>query len=729
MRGISLTGSSVSNISASKRIAPSLGAHKVEDGVVFAVFSRHASAMSLVLFDHQDDVTPSREIALDPERNKAGDDVWFIKVAEVGHGQLYLWRADGPYKPEDGHRFNRNKLLIDPYARALTNTWKPERAELYGYDPESMDGDLSFSSLSNAGFIPKCIVVHEEFDWQGDHPLNYPLRDCILYEAHLAGLTQHKSSDVEHPGTYLGVIEKIPYLKALGVTSLELLPVHDFNSFDTRRVNPETDEMVQNYWGYNTLSFFAPKSSYAHSAAAAAAVSEFKLMVRELHAAGIEVILDVVFNHSGEGNQFGPTYNFRGLDNSMYYMLEDNKRHYRNYSGCGNTMSCNTPVMADLILDSLRYWVSEMHVDGFRFDLASVLSRDARGRMMNKPPVLEHILNDPILKDTKLIAEPWDAGGAYQVGSFPGTRWAEWNDRFRDDVRRFWNRDVGAVGDFATRLSGSADLYAHNNRKPFHSINFITSHDGFTLRDVVSYNRKHNRMNGEDNRDGHDRNLSYNFGIEGESENYGVEQGRVRHMKNFMATLLLAIGTPMITAGDEFGRTQKGNNNAYCQNNEVSWLDYGLIETYQELFVFTRHLIQFRLRHPALRRTDFYTGEDRDRNDYPDIAWFDSFGRPVNWTQSGGRLGARMDGSRIETGAPDDDNDFYLMINANRAEIEFALAPARRKGRWKRVIDTSLPFPQDFLPEEDAAALLSPGRYRCAGRSLVLLISDAQFNT
>jgi glycogen operon protein len=446
-------------------------------------------------------------------------------------------------------------------------------------------------------------------------------------------------------------------------------------------------------------------------------------MVRSLHKAGIEVILDVVFNHTAEGNERGPTFSFRGLDNSIYYILDENRRYYRNYSGCGNTVNCNHPVVRNFIHDCLRYWVVEMHVDGFRFDLGSILGRDQNGRLMENPPVLERIAEDPVLANTKLIAEAWDAGGAYQVGWFPGGRWAEWNDRFRDDLRRFWRGDAQQSRHLATRLSGSSDLYLRDGRKPFHSINFITSHDGFTLRDLVSYERKHNEENGEQNRDGGDNNFSANYGTEGPSPDPAVEELRERLSKNFIASMMVSLGTPMILGGDEMGRTQGGNNNAYCQDNEISWYDWSLLEKNRGFYRFAREMIAFRLRHPGFMRPEFYTGRDGNYNAIPDITWFDKNGDTPDWERMGRCLALRMEGSRAEILADRDDNDFFIMFNAEDRAVNFRVCEPLEGKTWVRAVDTGLPSPEDILVPGSEKPLDDPHWYRLRDRGLAVLVS------
>ena len=699
-----------------------LGASAHERGTQFAVFSRHAAAVSLLLFDRPEDSEPREEIVFDPRRNRTGD-IWHAFLPGVKPGTLYLYRVDGPYEPKDGHRFNRNKALIDPYAKALTGNFRWSLNRSLGWDPASKDRDLSFNTEFDPSRIPKCIVVDDYFDWQGDRPLNYPLRNSVIYETHVRGLTRDESSGVKHPGTYLGVIEKIPYFKELGVTSLEFLPIMEFDEFEFDRVNPLTGETLQNYWGYSTMAFFAPKGSYAAGDSLGGQIGEFKTMVRELHKAGLEVILDVVFNHTGEGNELGPTFSFRGFDNSVYYMLDEDRRYYKNYSGCGNTLNCNHPLVRNMIIESLHYWVMEMHVDGFRFDLGSILGRDQKGNLMENPPMLEMIAEDPLLRHTKIIAEAWDAAGAYQVGWFPGGRWAEWNDRYRDEIRSFWRGDDITVGGLATRITGSSDLYLRDGRKPFHSINFITSHDGFTLNDLVSYEKKHNEPNGEDSRDGHDNNLARNHGIEGEAPaGSGIDQIRHRQVKNFLSTLLLSLGTPMLLGGDEFRRTQQGNNNAYCQNNHVSWYDWKPAELHREIFDFTARLIRFRLRHPALLRPEFYTGRDANYNAMPDITWFDERGRTPEWGLQKHLLALRIDGSEASAERDKDVNDLYLIFNAGEIDRIFTVAPPRPGLSWYRVVDTSLEAPEDFA-DEGAERLLRP-QNRCyvSALSLVLLM-------
>jgi len=696
-----------------------LGATVLPGRVHFGLVSRNATRVWLQIYDTPEAAYPIWEFELRPELHRTGD-VWHIEITGIGAGTLYMFRVDGPFAPEKGLRFNANRPLLDPYARALTGDFRWDLSNALAYDSASRRRDMSFRTQGGAAGLPKAIVVDDDFDWQGDRPLNYPLRESIIYEAHVRSLSQHPSAEVQHPGTYRGVIEMIPYLKELGITSIELLPVQEFDEFENERHNPRTGEPLTNHWGYSTIAFFAPKSSYAADGQLGEQVNEFKEMVRELHRAGIEVILDVVFNHSGEGNELGPTISFRGIDNTTYYMLDDNPRYYRNFSGTGNTFNCNNPVMRTLITEALHYWVVDMHVDGFRFDLGSILGRDDHGNLLEDAPIIGRIAEDPILRNTKVIAEAWDAGGAYQVGAFPG-RWAEWNDRFRDDVRRYWRGDLGMVGALATRFAGSSDLYDAGGRKPFHSINFVTSHDGFTLRDLVSYNRKHNEPNGEGNRDGHNANFSFNHGVEGETDDVAVNRLRIRQMKNYLATLLLSLGTPMLLSGDEFGRTQRGNNNAYCQNNEISWNDYRLGERYSEVFRFARMLTALRKAHPVFTRPEFYTGRDNNRNLRPDIQWFDAGGTHLDWSGASCCLAVHIDGTEAGVARGRSDDDFFIMFNAGHERTEFTVPEAPEGLRWVQVIDTAADPPDDFREPGWEAPTAQEGSLALCGRSMVVL--------
>ena len=677
--------------------------------------------MILDIFANPDDSLPCFSYTLNPSTNRTGD-MWHVCVQGLKPGALYLYRVDGPFEPKKGHRFDRNQYLLDPYAKAITDV--SIFANLPpGYKTPVDKMDVELGKQHSAKDFPKCVVVDDnEFDWQGDLPLNYKLKDCIIYESHLKGFTASPSSGVEHPGTYRGMIEKIPYLKKLGITSVELLPIQEFDEFENANKNPRTGERLTNYWGYSTIAFFAPKVSYAADRSPGGAVKEFKELVRELHKNGIEVILDIVFNHTAEGNERGLTLNFRGFDNSIYYILEDErKQYYKNFSGCGNTVNCNHPVLRSFIIDCLRYWVTEMHVDGFRFDLASILGRDRNGNLIKDPPVLERIAEDPILSRTKIIAEAWDAGGAYQVGNFPGGRWAEWNDRFRDEIRRFWRGDDYLAGGAATRIAGSADLYQDDGRKPCHSVNFITSHDGFTMNDLVSYNGKHNEQNGENNRDGSDNNSSYNYGYEGPTKNMEIESVRTRQVKNLLLTLILAQGTPMLLAGDEIRRTQGGNNNAYCQDNEISWFNWQNTQMHADIYDFVQKAIALRRKHPVFRRQDFYEGKSHDAGSTPDISWFASDGKCLDWNNANHFLSFRLGGGKAETKALADDSDFFVMCNSGTKDITVKLPTAGKEKSWYRLVDTSVPAPNDFMSDGNAELLEVQKSYVLPARTMAVL--------
>ena len=668
-----------------------LGAHQRGTGINFSVFSRHATKVSLLLFGDPQDHAPTSTITLHHQSNRTGD-IWHLWVEGVGPGSLYAWRVDGPDAPEQGDRFNPHKILLDPYATALAGTDCWDFAGVCRNKHVQADED-------DAAVKPKCLVPDNRFDWQADRQPAHPWSETVIYETHVRGLTVHPSSGVRQPGTFLGVVEKIPYFQDLGVTAIELLPVQEFHENELIRCNPLSGEPLRNYWGYNTVAFFAPKESYASRKQAGAQVSEFKTMVRGLHAAGIEVILDIVFNHTAEGDHTGPTLNFRGLDNRIYYLLEADRRYYKNYSGTGNTLNCNHPVVRDYILDCLRHWVMEMHVDGFRFDLASVMDRDEEGNLLANPPILERIAEDPILRGVKLIAEAWDAAGAYQVGRFPGQRWSEWNGHFRDDVRRFWRGDPGLTGALASRLCGSADLYQQSGKEPLNSINYLTCHDGFTLNDLVSYAHKHNESNGEDNHDGAEENYSANYGVEGASNNPAIESLRKRQIKNMLATLMLSRGVPMLLGGDEFRRSQLGNNNAYCQDNEVSWYDWSQLEQEREIYTFTRDMIRLRKRFPFLSVEQFYTAAD--------VTWFNIRGELPDWSSAERTVGCHLH----PVGYKD---ELCLLFNAEFNEVVFYLPPPRHSSAgWCRQVDTAdIKLKQEVITGES---------YRLVPHSLAIL--------
>jgi glycogen operon protein len=684
-----------------------LGTHESEGGVNFALFSQHASRVRLELFDHPEDAIAARVIDLDSAHNRTGD-VWHVWVKGIVSGQLYAYRVDGPYKPNEGYRFNFNKLLLDPRATAISRLPPWDFASARGYDPSAPEQDLAFSKLNNSSSMPKCVFVNEPFEWDKDQAPRHPWSKMVIYETHVRGFTIHPKSGAEHPGTYRGLMEKIPYFKTLGVTAVELMPVQEFNETSVTRKNPQTSQPLSNYWGYDPVVFFAPKASYSSLVGLGQQKREFKEMVRAFHQAGIEVILDVVFNHTAEGNEMGPTLCFRGIDNEIFYTLAGDKRYYKDYTGTGNTVNANHPVVRDLILTALRYWVEEMHVDGFRFDLATVLDRDGTGKLLANAPVLKLIAEDRILKDVRIIAEPWDAGGAYEVGSFSKRRWAEWNGRYRDVIRRFWRGDEGVLGLFAQRICGSADIYSKSGKGPEGSINFVTCHDGFTLNDLVSYRQKHNEANGENNRDGASENYSDNYGAEGETADGQIESIRKRQIKNFMLSLLISRGVPMILGGDEFRRTQHGNNNAYCQDNEISWYDWRYLEQHKEIFRFTRGMIAFRSAHPILSKEQFYTDAE--------IHWFGPQGGLTNWADPKEKQFACL----IHE---DEQRVLYLMFNAGVDAVDFRLPTVLPGFRWYLAVDTSGKAPRDLFAEGEEPLWKDSQTYHLSPRSGAILLA------
>jgi glycogen operon protein len=684
-----------------------MGTHVYGEGVNFAFFSRHASRVRLELFDLPGDTVPARAIDLDPVRNRTGD-IWHVWVEGLRPGQLYAYRVDGPYQPKEGHRFNFHKLLLDPFATAISPLPDWDFAPARGYDPAAPEQDLACSTVDDAGAMPKCVFTHEQFQWHNDRPLRHPWPETVIYEMHVRGFTIHPDSGVEHPGTYRGLTGKTPYLRDLGITAVELMPVHEFNECQVPAIDPRTGKPLRNYWGYDPVAFFAPKASYSSAGGLGQQKLEFKEMVRALHHAGIEVILDVVFNHTAEGDELGPTLCFRGMDNAIFYMLAPDRRHYQDYTGTGNTINANHPVVRDHILTALRYWVVEMHVDGFRFDLASVLGRDGGGRLLADAPLLERIAEDPILRDAKIIAEAWDAAGAYEVGSFSERRWAEWNGRYRDDVRRFWRGDEGMLGLFASRICGSADIYAKSGKGPEGSINFVTCHDGFTLNDLVSYRDKHNEANGEHNHDGTDANFSENYGAEGATTDAGIEAVRRIQIKNFLLTLFISRGVPMLLGGDEFRRSQGGNNNAYCQDNETSWHDWSRLEQHKEIFRFTCGMITFRRAHPILSKAQFYTDDA--------IRWLGPRGGLPDW----GDPSAKQVACLIHEDAL---RALCLMFNAGGEAVAFALPPAPPGAKWYLAADTSREAPLDLFAAGEEPLWRDPETYRLSPRSSAMLVA------
>jgi isoamylase len=684
-----------------------LGIHEKGGGINFAIFSRNASRVRLELFGHPEDAVPARIIDLDSACNRTGD-VWHVWVEGISSGQLYAYRMDGPYEPNEGHRFNFNKLLLDPFATAISPLPDWDFGLALGYDPLAPEQDLALSKLDNSSSMPKCVIINEHFEWDGDRPPRHPWSKTVIYETHVRGFTIHPNAGVDHPGTYRGLMEKIPYFKELGVTAVELMPVQEFNETSVTRRNPQTSQPLENYWGYDPVVFFAPKASYSSSGGLGQQKLEFKEMVRAFHNAGIEVILDVVFNHTAEGDELGPTLCFRGMDNAIFYTLEDDKRYYKDYTGTGNTVNANHPVVRDHILAALRYWMVEMHVDGFRFDLASVLGRDGNGNLLANPPLLERIAEDPILRDVKIIAEAWDAAGAYEVGSFSERRWAEWNGQYRDDVRRFWRGDNGMLGLFASRICGSSDIYTKSGKGPEGSINFITCHDGFTLNDLVSYSTKHNEANGENNHDGTDANFSENYGAEGMTSDAGIETLRKRQIKNFLLTLLISRGVPMLLGGDEFCRTQGGNNNAYCQDNETSWHDWSCLEQHREIFRFTRGMIAFRGAHPMLSQGQFYTDAE--------IHWFGSQGGLPDWAGPKEKQFACL----IHE---DEQSALYLMFNAGTDAVDFCLPSLPAEARWHLAVDTAREAPQELFVAGEELLWEDRQTYHLSPRSSAILLA------
>ena len=664
-----------------------LGATWDGEGVNFAIFSEHADKVELCLFDHRGHEEIDR-ITLAWQT----DQVWHCYLPEARPGLLYGYRASGPYAPQEGLRFNSAKLLLDPYAKAIYGHPRWHDA-LFGYRVGSPTADLSLDRCNSASFMPKCQVIDPAFTWGNDRPPATSWSDTIIYELHVKGFTsQHPLIPRELRGTYAGLSSApaIDYLKRLGVTAVELMPVHGF--VDERRL---VEKGLVNYWGYNSIGFFVPDSRYS----AFGQISEFKTMVKTLHLAGIEVILDVVYNHTAEGNQLGPTLCFRGIDNLAYYRTEpENNRYYMDFTGCGNTLNMRHPRVLQLIMDSLRYWVLEMHVDGFRFDLASALARELY-EVDRLGAFFDIIHQDPVLSQVKLIAEPWDLGaGGYQVGNFP-VGWTEWNGKFRDAVRAYWKGEGAKVGEFAHRLTGSSDLYEHGGRLPYASINFVTCHDGFTLHDLVSYNGKHNEANLEDNQDGENNNRSWNCGVEGPTDDPQVNTLRSRQKRNFLASLFLSQGVPMLLAGDELGRSQQGNNNAFCQDNALSWIDWTMDAEREELLNFVRRLIALRKAHPVFRRRHFFQGRLIKGGGIKDIIWLTPAGTEMSddeWQNaSAGCLGLFLAGTAIEEqderGRPILDSNFLLLINAHHESISFAIPTKIPVSRWRVVLDTSGP--------------------------------------
>ncbi len=694
-----------------------LGATWDGKGVNFAVFSENATDVELCLFDADDPTVETARVRL----REVTARVWHGYVPGLQPGQLYGFRVNGPYEPERGMRFNPFKLLLDPYARAVAGKvdWNEP---VFGYPLGDLAQDLAMDDRDDAAGIPKGVVVDDAYDWEGDRPLRTPWYRTVIYEAHVKGLTmRHPEVPEELRGTYAGVAHPaiIQHLQSIGVTALELLPVHDFVDD-----NYLLEKGLGNYWGYSTLNYFSPDARYSGSGDRGGQVREFRDMVKALHRAGIEVILDVVYNHTAEGNHLGPTLSFKGIDNATFYRLVvENPRHYMDYTGTGNSLNARHPQVLKMVNDSLRYWVQEMHVDGFRFDLASTLAREEHG-VDRLSSFFDVIHQDPVLSEVKLIAEPWDIGeGGYQVGNFP-VLWTEWNGKYRDSIRSYWRSDAGSVSELGYRLTGSSDLYGTDGRHAWASINFVTAHDGFTLHDLTAYEQKHNEANGERNRDGHDDNLSFNFGVEGPTDDPAVLYQREKQRRNLMATLLLSQGVPMITGGDEMGRTQGGNNNAYCQDNEISWLDWELDESRQDLLEFTRRVATLRREHPIFRRRRFFAGRKIRGSEMEDIKWLRPDGQEMDdedWSTHFVRsFGMMLGGDAMmewdDEGKRVSDDTFLLLFNAAEDDVPFTLPATPTEARWETVLDTALSAAEQAPESYDTGAAV-----QLTGRSLVVL--------
>jgi isoamylase len=677
------------------------GATLIPGGVNFSIFSSHATSCTLVLFKkHEAELFA--EIVFPPEF-KIGN-VYCMIVFDLDYENIeYGYRMEGPNHFQQGHWFDRSKILLDPYAKIIGGR------DIWGKPPDW-----------NNRYPHRARIAFDDFDWEDDRPLEIPPEDQIIYEMHVRGFTRHASSGVKHPGTFAGIREKIPYLKELGVNAIELMPIFEFDEFENSRQHPETDELLYNYWGYSTVGFFAPKAGYAATGKLGMQVDELKALVKELHKNGIEVILDVVFNHTAEGNENGPYISFRGIDNKTYYMLTP-EGYYYNFSGCGNTLNCNNPIVRNIVLDCLRYWAEEYHIDGFRFDLASILGRDPWGAPLANPPLLETLAFDPILAKCKLIAEAWDAGGLYQVGSFPAYgRWAEWNGKYRDSIRKFIKGD-GSVGDMAQRLQGSPDLYAWCGRSPATSINFITAHDGFTLADLVSYNGKHNEANGENNNDGSNDNESWNCGVEGWTDDPRINALRQRQMRNAIALLLVSQGVPMLLMGDELGRSQQGNNNTYCHDNELNWLDWNLLEKNADLFRFVRSCIAFRKAHPVLRNRQHFQNQDYVGSGYADITWHGTKAWFADWSPTTRTLAFMLCGKHAKEGNVED-SYIYVAMNMHWEAHWYELPGLPIAMQWHMFANTGCTPPEDIWEPGSEPILENQSGLLLGDRSVVILV-------
>ncbi len=716
-----------------------LGPTITSEGINFAIQSAGATRVELLLFDNIADRRPSQIIPLSPETNRTVVDetnqvvIWHIFVEGLPNETLYNFRADGPYNPaSNGTRFNAVKTLLDPYAPAITGDFYWQSGDALGYnntDPDKSDRHLRPSAIDNLTGAPRCVAYQSNFDWEGDRHPDIPIEESIIYEVNVRGFTRHHSSESDLAGTYRGFIEKIPHLKDLGITAVELLPVMEFDQFDGPFRDPMTGERLANAWGYNTVAFFAPESRYSYFGKLGAQIDEFKMLVRELHKNNIEVILDVVFNHTREGNHFGPTVSFKGLDNNLYYMLEPGQREYYNdFTGCGNTLNCNHPVVRRFILDCLRFWVTEMHVDGFRFDLAAVFAIDVDQKEKGKTPLIHEIETDPVLSRIKLIAEPWSIR-QYLLGSFSDRRWAEWNGKFRDAVRKFVKGDLGMTGELASRIAGSYDLFApkpDSERSPFHSINFVACHDGFTLNDLVSFNDKHNERNGEGNRDGANDNHSWNCGYEGfvefsdlpDEEKEAIEALRRQQIKNFLTILFLSQGTPMLLYGDEMRRTSEGDNNTVFQDNSLNWINWENTKRHDEILRFTQLIIAFRKRHQIVRRWRYMTADEAETPVLRNITWHGVKPKQADFSGTSRFLAWCLEAFQTDQRS---DVPIYVASNAFWEPLTVEL-PDHDGGHWYRIADTSLPSGEDIVPQEQAFFLPEP-TYTVRPHSTIVLVA------
>lgn len=677
-----------------------LGATFVPGGVNFAIFSRYASACTLVLFEREAGESLV-EIPF-PEEFRIGH-VFAMTVFELDYENIeYGYRLQGPYRPHEGHHFDDKVILLDPYARAVNGR------SVWGEKP-----------AKNNNYPHRALLPYDDFDWVHDRPLETPAADLVIYEMHVRGFTRHPSSGVKYPGTFAAMREKIPYLKELGINCVELMPIFEFDEFENDFINPLTNQPLMQYWGYDSINFFSPKAGYAATGRYGMQVDEFKALVKELHKHGIEVFLDVAFNHTGEGGEDGRTISFRGIDNKTYYMLRPDGS-YQNFSGCGNTMNCNNPVVRSMVMDCLRYWVSEYHIDGFRFDLASILGRDSYGNPLANPPLLEAMAYDPILGKTKLIAEAWDAGGLYQVGSFPAYgRWGEWNGKYRDCLRRFLKGDAGQVGEIANRIQGSPDLYA--GRGPTASVNFVTAHDGFSLADLFAYNVKHNLANGEENRDGQNDNYSWNCGWEGPTDNPEINILRRRMVKNAIAILMVSQGVPMILMGDEVGHTKGGNNNTYGHDNELNWFDWQKMKSNADLLRFCKNSIHFRHAHPVLRSHTHFRHQDYVGSGYADISWHGIKAWHADWSYHSRILAFMLDGQHSRGGQKPDDS-IYVAMNMHWENHVFELPRLPARMKWRVFANTGMPSPHDIYPPGEEVVLKNQKEILVGARSVMILV-------